>query len=269
MKMSTVASIKPCSGRASANLGCTIFLAAGLLAASLLGGCSERSANELSPDAARVDKGLAAALKSINGAGDPMAAFLAVRAAKKTACPRDGLCDYYLPSWEQANKDQVAYLGRAIAKGDPRAFNVLYVAPNKIDELDAARLNAENADRFLAYAEQLHAANEAEGALLRKAADIVVDGNLVVRDTGWAVNLLARSWAAGDKQSASTAAWVFVSVNDYRNAYMWSLRCTAGCSRDYNVQLDDLQRRLSAEDVRRAQKAAQDQSVIELDTTGQ
>lgn len=199
---------------------------------------------------------------------DPLQAFQTVQAVKSRLC-ESGNCDGN-PVWVKAGQDEVKYLSAAIKQGNPKAFAVLYgpAYGNSAGSIEQVRSRPESASNLLAMADRLPGATPYEGLLLRYAGILVMEGKHVVRDTTRAANLFARAWAAGDPGAANIAARLYISDNDLRNAYLWSLRCTGKCERDTQANLDTLQQRLSPEAIKQAQQAAQDASIIELTTGG-
>jgi hypothetical protein len=104
--------------------------------------------------------------------------------------------------------------------------------------------------------------------LLLVAGQLYASGRYVVKDTTRAVGYLSKAWAAGFSDAAIDAAALYLEINDYRNAYLWSLRCIGTCDRGkkLNLSLEYLQTRLSPEAARQAQTSASDGSIVELDT---
>lgn len=246
------------------------YIAAFVIAGAAAGcddGVQARKDAEMQKKIAANEKILAADLTAAEGIGDSWQAFQALKATEAKVCVGDP-CTFY-PSWQKLVDAENKRLTGAVAKGEPKAFETLYSPkPDTADGYAQARAATENVSRFLAYADQLHGAQAKDRTLLRRAAQLVLDGKYTVRDTTHAGSYLARAWAAGDRSAANSAALLYITINDYRNAYLWSLRCTSECSRDSQIDLDSLQRRLSPEAAKQAQQAALDTSVIELDTSG-
>lgn len=199
---------------------------------------------------------------------DPLRAFQTVQAVKATLCP-SGECDHH-PLWVKAGNDEVKYLTAALQQGNAKAFATAYgpAYGNSAASIERVRSQPESTSSLLNYADRLAGATPEEGMLLRYAALLVVEGKHTVRDTMRAASFFSRAWAAGDAQAAGLASRLYIADNDYRNAYLWSLRCTGKCERDVRSNLDTLQERLNPEAIKQAQQAAQDASVIELTTTG-
>lgn len=199
---------------------------------------------------------------------DPFQAFQTVQAVKSKLC-ESGNCDGNR-LWVKAGEDEVKYLTAAIKQGNPKVFSILYspVYGNSASSIEQVKKQPESASKFLAYAERLPGATPDEGMLLSHAGVLVMIGKHAVRDTTRAANLFARAWAAGDSDAATLASRLYISNNDLRNAYLWSLRCTGKCERDSQADLNTLQEGLSPEAIKQAQQAAQDVSVIELTTGG-
>lgn len=102
--------------------------------------------------------------------------------------------------------------------------------------------------------------------LLSLAGAIQSEGEYVIRDTVAAISFLARAWSLGDKRAASKAAFLYKSINDYQNAYLWSLRCTSECTRGIQINLENLEDKLAPEATLFIQKKAADLTVMEIDT---
>lgn len=199
---------------------------------------------------------------------DPLQAFQTVQAVKSKLC-ESGNCDFN-PVWVKAGEDEVRYLTAAIRQGNSKAFATVYgpAYGNSARSIEKVRSDPESASMFMVLADRLPGTTPDEGQLLRYAGVLVMEGKHAVRDTTRAANFFARAWAAGDPEAANIASGLYISNNDLRNAYLWSLRCTGKCERDTQANLDTLQQRLSPEAIKQAQQAAQDASVIEL-TTGE
>lgn len=211
---------------------------------------------------------LSAQLEVAAKQNDPLQAFQTVQAVKATLCP-SGSCDHH-PLWVKAGDDEVKYLTNALKRGDAKAFATVYAPAygNSAPSIERVRSQPESSSRFLAYADRIAGATPGEGMLLRYAGLLVTEGKHAVRDTTRAATFFARAWAAGDVEAASAASRLYIADNDYRNAYLWSLRCTGKCERDVPANLDTLQQQLSPDAIKQAQQAAQDMSVVELTNTG-
>lgn len=198
---------------------------------------------------------------------DPLQAFQTVQAVKSKLC-MSGNCNDN-PMWVKAGEDEVKYLTAAIKQGNPNAFATLYgpIHGNSAPSIEKVRSQPGTSSSFLTYADRLAGTTPDEGHLLLYAGAMVIEGKHAVRNTTRAANFLARAWAAGDPSAANIASRLYFSNNDYRNAYLWSLRCTDKCERDAQA-LDTLQQQLSPEAIKQAQQAAQDASIIELETGG-
>jgi hypothetical protein len=211
---------------------------------------------------------LSTQLKVAAKQSDPLQAFQTVQAVKATLCP-SGECDHH-PLWVKAGDDEVKYLTAALKQGNAKAFATVYgpARGNSAASIERVRSQPEIISSLLTYADRLAGATLDEGMLLRYAALLVMEGKYTVRDTTRAATFFARAWAAGDAQAAGLASRLYIADNDYRNAYLWSLRCTGKCERDAQANLDTLQERLNPEAIKQAQQAALDPSVIELTATG-
>ena len=168
---------------------------------------------------------------------------------------------------KRAIADADQYLLAALNKGDPRAVSstMAIVNGDRWESSDQRRQAEALLPILLAKAEQARGtAQDAE--LLHTAGLLIRDGKYAVRDTRKSVAYLARAWAAGRAQAANDAAMLFASINDQHNAYLWSLRCVGQCYRSGKVELSALQALLSADAARQAEAAANNRSVVELDT---
>ena len=106
-------------------------------------------------------------------------------------------------------------------------------------------------------------AQEADGtsndaSLLYSAGKIVAQGDLVMRNTDQAADLLARAWRAGSDRAAAALADLYYGVHDLNNAYMWALRANAsGFAADRRQQL-------SPEAIAQAERAAKDDTLVSI-----
>ena len=128
------------------------------------------------------------------------------------------------------------------------------------------------ADSLLMLADRTAGGEEGERALLVAAGNILEAGRYVQRDTYRATGFYARAWLAGDTKAAGEAARSYFDVGDVRNAYLWAIRCTNDCDlrnprrpRGTPLDIDSLQRGLTAQAAAQAQKAAADRTVVELE----
>lgn len=246
-----------------------------VLAAFMLCGCEDGE-----KAAATADAALRQALEETKAIPDPMLALTTLQNREVATSKANNPC--YTPVYENrvicvavparqvVAEQKVRLLSQAIDRADRRAFSFLY--SKRLDAEDEfAALRIASVPKLLAYADK--ALGEPQDArLLAVAAQFAAEGNLTIRDTYKAVNYYARAWGAGYAQAADGAALLFLSINDVRNAYLWSLRCTVECRRtsDYpkSVTLEALQQRLSPEAVKQAQALAASPSVVEIDTRG-
>lgn len=211
---------------------------------------------------------LATELVTASKLKDPLKAFQTVQAVKSKLCA-SGSCDH-VPLWVKAGDDEVKYLTAAVKQGSLNAFATVYgpAYGNSAGSIERVRSLPESTLSFLAHAHRLPGTTLDEALLLRYAGLLIMEGKYAVRDTTRAANFLARAWVAGDTEAAGIASGLYISNNDYRNAYLWSLRCTGKCERDTRANLDTLQQRLDPDAIKQAQQAAQDASIIELATGG-
>lgn len=241
------------------------------LSALMLIGCTWESADEVQ------SKLRTAALKAIEDAkavDDPWQAHEKLAAAfseinKPKVC---GLARYGESICQKVPDDATAevraelerYEDAAIKKGNPDAIVSVFDAGAVYGE-KKARL-AKLAPDILAAADRLRGTPDDQDAL-RAAGLIASQGTVSVRNTTRAIGYFARAWAAGNADAANDVANVYSAINDYRNAYLWSLRCVNPCRRTgTNVELDDLQEKLNPAAAKQIEALASDPSVIALDT---
>lgn len=180
------------------------------------------------------------------------------RKARDNICISDDTCPSLTGSINKVMEEEDRYLKLAATDMNPIAIDELF---NKRDVSTDKEVKLAIASKLLGIV-----ADTNDPRLLLAAAKIVGDGINAVRDTTQATAYLARAWALGASTAAGDAAVQFDSINDTRNAYLWSLRCTEGCNRASSVQLQVLEEHLSPEAAKQAQEAAADRTVVELDT---
>lgn len=233
--------------------------------AALLSGCEEEGVKE----AAAADKALIAALEEVKAIQDPWEAFQLLDQRETAALTSNNPCISgtckTVPTWKTTTDERVRLLGKALEQDRPEALFALYAKGMAEDEYTALR--RATLPKLFAFADKA-SGKPNERDLLMLAARLVAGGQEVMLDTSRAVGYYARAWAAGEPRAANLAATLFVHVNDPRNAYLWSLRCTGECRRDSSVALELLQDALSPEAAKQAQRFAATPSVVELDTTG-
>lgn len=154
----------------------------------------------------------------------------------------------------------------AFARGNQDAIAWAYSRAVVYDATEEDRQRLKFAAPDILKAAKVARGTAADAVTLRVAGLLLAAGQLVQRDTATAESYLARAWAAGIAPAANDAAVVYLQRNDTRNAYLWSVRCVAGCVRDGPVALDQLQQLLAPEAAQQAEKAAADPTIIELDT---
>lgn len=243
-----------------------------LLAAASLAACG-KSAEDVS---AELGAKAVAAMAEAKKAGDPWKAHEQLAGVLNTltaqaSCGRNFVsgmpeCKGVPAATEAAVRAElVRYEGEAVKKGEPAAIEAAYnAAASGRDYDEASKRLPEYAPAMLAAAERAQGTPQDAGVLY-VAGLLVAGGKVTMRDSGRAVAFLARAWAAGRPQAANDAAMHFLSINDQRNAYLWSLRCTAPCARSSDVDLQRLQNALQPAAAKQAQAAASDAAVVELD----
>jgi len=159
-------------------------------------------------------------------------------------------------SWHALGEEGDRYLLLAASQINPKALSILFARVN-----DGKSKKIEVAPKIIQAAE-----SSSNPELLLLAGRILGDGEFAVRDTGRSIEFLARSWALGNTEAAFEASKQFKAINDIRNGYLWSLRCTAGCNRNYPYTLEMFEQHLSPEAAKQVQKAAGDPTIIDLDT---
>lgn len=205
-------------------------------------------------------------MRSAGALRDPWQAYTELesglaRFARERSCDRDFVSGrhFCIELSDDVSKQMLGamaeQLASAVKAGKPQAMRAAYGAgvarelvPAILASADAARGTAEDRD------------------VLHIAGLVVTDGTSTQRDTARGVAYLARAWAAGVDQAAGDAARVFVSLNDPRNAYLWSLRCLAPCKRPNGAGLEGLQAKMKPKAARQVQAASINRTVVELDT---
>lgn len=230
-----------------------------LAAAMLLAACGPNYQGATVP--------LAKELAAAQELADPWAAFLKVAdaedaALRSPACTlREADCGAQ-PTFSASRDARVKHLGAALASLHPKAIAHLD-ATRETGAPEYATLMKEHTQRLLKLAETADK-EDPPPAALTLLGHMYGSGTLVVMDTRRAVGYLARAWAGGQVQAAGDAAGLFASIRDYRNAYLWTLRCIRECKRPVNADASIMQGKLSADAVKQAQAAASDPSVVEL-----
>lgn len=235
-------------------------------AAILLTGCDEPGVKE----AAAADMALRAALDEVKAVKDPWEAFKLLDARETAALTSNNPCYRGtckdVPAWDASTKERVRLLGLAVDQNRADALSFLYAKGFSTSD-EYTPLRRASVPKLFTYADK--ASGKAEDRpLLMLAGRLVADGNEAMLDTSRAVGYYARAWAAGEPTAANAAATLFLRINDQRNAYLWSLRCTGDCQRDSAIALTTLQAALTPEAAKQAQRVAATPSVVELDTTG-
>lgn len=221
--------------------------------------------------AVEVEEKLANVMTQARAVQDPWTAFKQLNAAEAVImtdnnpqCP-NGEC------LQQQSRNAVAdlrveLLDAAIRAKRPAAFLFLYSEDG--ESYKYTPLRKSSISSLMEIAERATGGTAEDRRILMLAANLVAQGNFVMRDTSKAVEYYARAWAADEESAANLAAQQFLDINDLRNAYLWSLRCTGNCKRNASIQLDRLESALSPEAAKQIQKSAASRSVVELDTAG-
>lgn len=240
-----------------------VFTPLMLCAVLLLSACEE----QITSTALRTAR---AALEEAKAIKDPWEAFELLedrKAALFEICSTQVCKNDNDAARELLAKQRIHYLSSAIDQSNPAALAFLYSRGTPSFEDEYTALRKASIHKLLDYADKATGKTE-DRPVLMAAGKMVAEGKAVMLDTGRAFNYYARAWAAGEVWAANRAAMLFLSINDMRNAYFWSLRCTTDCERAYEVELDRLQKHLTPEAVKQAQKLAATTSVIEIGTTG-
>lgn len=245
----------------------TAFVASMLLAAC--GDSPDKIAREGS---AAADNDIRKAIESAKSLKDPWQAFEHLLLMERIAFKTHSVCarsDYGInsvcgevPAADIAAKERLRYLGLSLEQNNQSALVFLFgMESDERDYKAHAPLRKEHINRLLAAADAAGAKHQ-DGLLFLVAGDTTAAGKEIILDTSRAVGYFARAWALDQPQAANRAAMVFTSINDFRNAYLWSLRCISPCVRHYS--LPDFQHKLSADAAKQAQAAAANSSVVEL-----
>lgn len=183
---------------------CTIIL--GIIAAALLIGCTKYDAQP--------------ALSRAAAATTPSQALVIIRAAIVDYCNgvRYNGCDAPSELEEAMRK----YFSEAARAGDGEVLRELFAA-NGFGSLE---LKDEVRPKLLQLAKE-----SSDPDLLAAAAASVGNDRDGVINLAMQIEFLQRAWAVGDDRSAGKLAHVYVRMNDYQNAYLWSLRCIRRCNR--------------------------------------
>ncbi|SDJ09885.1 hypothetical protein [Pseudomonas abietaniphila] len=96
--------------------------------------------------------------------------------------------------------------------------------------------------------------------VLRAAGRVLRDGTYVLKDTQRAASYLGLAWALGEEGAARDLAAMYGDINDFQNAYLWSLRCMAACANAYPS--DKIEKRLDPATILGIQKLAGDKTVL-------
>lgn len=202
---------------------------------------------------------LAKSLQLAQSKANALASFAAINQEIETITSKNGACYRLdctaLPLYERISKARMAWLVKSLDENPEQSLAWLYAERMEHpDEFTALR--QQSIPKLLAYAEQTAGSSIKDRAVLELAGTITGEGRYVLRDGPRAAAFYAKAWAAGAASAANKAAQLFYHANDYRNAYMWSLRCVGECQRSSALDLDDLQHRLSPEAIKQAQQAA-------------
>lgn len=191
--------------------------------------------------------------------------------SKKRNCDVFGRCPE-APVWKTASDLRLELLKSAVQEKSHAALILIY-SKDAGDYQDFWRneyqsLKKSYVQNVFDYVDKQKGISSDDSELLKIAGDLCASGDEVIQDTNKAVTYYARAWAAGRTQAAASASEMFLSMNDVRNSYLWSLRCIGACNRSYEISLDNLQKSLTPAAIQQAQKAAAAPSIIELDTSG-
>lgn len=236
----------------------------------LLAGCSpNQDAQEEAANAVQI--GLTSAIDHAKTTKDPVVAFTQLATSEKLILNANKLCDRrganckVVPQMNESLELRIKLLKQAIKEKRPEALYFLYgTAGTRGAEYEPLENVA--APFLIKYLDTVKVTSEKDAVLIYAAGDIFAQGDAVVRDSSKAASYYARAWALGQSQAANSAAKMFLAINDERNAYLWSLRCTGECKRSDPVRLEALQEALTPAAAKQAEKTAAMPSVIELET---
>lgn len=243
------------------------------MASLLLVACGETNFEAAKKGSALANTEILAAIESAKGEKEPWEAYKSLTERSSKALQRQCVVSEgvftaksrvcgEVPATAEGNKERLRYLTQALQQNDPRALVFLFAMDRHDSEYgEFASMRKAHAARLIAVAEGAKG-DKQDGPLLLVAGDVAATGTDFILDGSKAVSFYARAWAGGQPQAANSAASVFYSINDYRNTYLWSLRCIAPCNRTH--YLSDLQRKLSPEAAKQVQAHAASPSVIEL-----
>lgn len=143
----------------------------------------------------------------------------------------------------------------------PEAVEHLYTLRNPFDtELEDLR-------KTMAETTVATAGEHPSPALAMAAGEILGGGEYVIRDSERAADFFLRAWNGGKVNAPGLAENSFIQIKDYRNAYLWAMRCVGRCEARTSIGLrglSELQPGLSLEEVREIEKAAADKSIAVL-----
>jgi hypothetical protein len=161
-------------------------------------------------------------------------------------------------------------LEKSYSKHTADVLMLVYGSPD-VKDWPYGDFRKRHVSEFLPFAEGLPATIE-NVSVLEAAGRIYREGKWVSRDNDRALILLAKAWALspGQTQAAAELTSMYRDSNDFRNAYLWGLRCVDRCNLFYaslgSNGVDLLQKSLSPEAITEIQHVATDHTVIDLDT---
>lgn len=197
------------------------------------------------------------ALREVESAGDPIAALQRLDVADRLV---DETCQKLPMSVSTCRQAGASLLAKR--------YSVMEAAA-KVGDPQAIRRIFEN-DNLLATQQKLMpmvlalADGSVDPHILFAAAKIVGGGKLRTRDVVKQVYYLTKAWSHGDKPSAGALATVAESLGDHPNAYLWSLRCSSGCSRERPIELAALEANLKSGDIASIQRLAADAGALRV-----
>ncbi|ACD21654.1 hypothetical protein [Paraburkholderia phytofirmans] len=150
------------------------------------------------------------------------------------------------------------HLIAAVNQGDHRAAD--FIATNAV----SATVWHETSAGIIKRADSMLGSHDGSAAVwMMLAGYLTAHGDYVPRNYDRATLYYASAWLAGENDASARAANIYYASNDLVNAYLWSLRCTDGCS-GLDMSRTDLESSLDSPTIKLVQSKASDRSVLGL-----
>lgn len=164
---------------------------------------------------------------------------------------------------------QHRYLLNAVEQMNPIAISALYSnkpeAYSRFSNTEAIgrmqELINDKRKKFASRVVELAKTSD-DAIILRVAARILDEGKYYFRDAITANAYRTKVWLSGDARVADQISTTYDSIKDKKNTYLWALRCVGECDRTLNLW--DLERDLSTEEIKTIQRMATDKSVSQV-----